>query len=257
MALQPDTDLSLGCWDVQSLRATTFHPRAIDLQLGTQWWETVVGESPEQVLIRPKEKLARLSGVLDENQVALMVRPERVDWGIQAAVEDSSEEGQDIETLGHLANAIDAYSKLFDNWLGISPDVLRLAFGAVLVRKIEDHASANRVFSRFLPDVTLDEMGSEDFLYQINRPRESHRMPGLRINRLTKWSVMQFGTISLEFGPSSGHLTSGPQGLACQLELDINTPAKSTEVFLQEEVGLLFQELVELGKELAREGDIP
>ena len=257
MTLEPDPAHGLNLWNVERLRATTFHPTSIDFEQGTKWWQEVIGESPDQVLTRPKQRVSQQSGDLDENQVTLLVRPERVDWNIQAATDDSDELGQEFETLGPFTSALEPYSKLVNSWLMICPTSSRLAFGAVLVRQVTDFASAIGVLSKYLPDVRLDETGSEDFLYQINRPRDSRQKPGLRINRLTKWSVTQFGTISLELGPSSGNLMSGPRQLACQLELDINTPANSSKPFAREEVGKLFLELLELGKELALEGDIP
>ncbi len=254
---QLDTVQDLDWWHVERLRATTFHPIGTNTQRGSEWWEQVIGDNPDQVLARPKEKHSQLTGILDDNQVTLVVRPERVDWVIQADLGGSNESAQEVETLGPLTHALGTYRKVFEDWLRICPSTVRLAFGAVLMRQVSDYSSAIQFLSRLLPNVELDDAGSEDFLYQINRPRSSQTKSDLRINRLTKWSVVQIGTITLGVETSGGSLTIGPQQLACQLELDINTPASLSEPFNQDEPQSLFSELLELGIELAHKGDLP
>ena len=197
-------------------------------------------------------------GVFEGKQLVLSGRQARVDWNLQAIAGLPSEPMQGLPTLGPLPDSLESFRKVAEKWLNVSPDITRLAFGAVLVIKVADLPSAYQELSQFLPNVSLDKTDSPDFLYQINRPRTSELREGLRINRLSKWSVTQTGTIAINIGPSAGPtLESGSPQSACRLELDINTSAESLTPIPQDKTQVLFKELIELGSEIADKGDIP
>ena len=68
---------------------------------------------------------------------------------------------------------------------------------------------------------------------------------------------MQGGTISIGAAPGLGPAIVGTPQLACRLELDINTSAENTNLIPLEHIRQLFEELVNLGYEIADKGDIP
>lgn len=243
---------------MESLRATTFHRVGMSLEELTKWWREVAGDDPENVVMRPREGVVQVSGPFEGKQLVLGGRTDRVDWILQPVLGHPSTPTYDLPTLGELSPAIKPLNAIVDLWLRKSPDVTRMAFGAILVWPVVDLAEATRELSRLIPNVTLDERSSTDFLYQINRPRTSKSREGLEINRLTKWSRMRYGALAIAIGSDSEVKLSGESGqLACRLELDVNTSAGSLEPIPQDEARELFRELMDLGMEIAAQGDIP
>ena len=101
--------------------------------------------------------------------------------------------------------------------------------------------------------------GATNFMYQINRPRESASVPSFTVNRLSKWSVAAFESVSITVSPSSVRAVGYadfPMHMSA-LELDINTSPKPDALIPSDEIPQLFHELVSLGLEIAERGDIP
>lgn len=248
---------SIESWQVEQLRVTTFHVNGVGDLDPLQMWKKVIGNAPEQVNTRPKDRIIQAHGPFDGKQLTLVTRPGRIDWNLRELMGLPDESMQDLPTIGTLPAVLDSFGKVADQWLNICPDVIRLAFGAHLLKAVADRASASRELSPFLPNVKLTP-DSQDFLYQINRPRAAQSAPNLNINRLTKWSVMQSGTLSIGNLQMSGPIVATRRSqLACRLELDINTQAESTVAIGRIQSQRLLQELVELGSEIAARGDIP
>jgi hypothetical protein len=146
-------------------------------------------------------------------------------------------------------------------WLSDSqiPAVTRLAFGAVIVYPVQDRETGYQVLNPYLPSVDVDPDGAFDFLYQINRPRDSSTgIESLRVNRLSRWSVVQQVYTTFELGARPGRvLALSPQQLACRLELDINTTSDFSGILPADKLPDLFQELVDLGEEIIAKGELP
>jgi len=66
---------------------------------------------------------------------------------------------------------------------------------------------------------------------------------------------VQFVGIQVDQAPTTKIL--GPENFACNVELDISTDKEFQSELPREQLSIIFQELVELGKEIARDGDIP
>ena len=258
MARQDDTTQKAVRWQVESLRATTFHVPGAYVAVSTDTWEQVIGEQPDQVLTRPRQRVVQQSGTFEDKQLALVARQDRVDWIFQGMVGPPGEPMLGPPTLGPLPDALESFMRVTEKWLSVGPTITRIAFGAVLFISVKDLASAYQELSRFLPTVELGGTDSPDFLYQINRPRASKSLPEIRVNRMTKWSVIQGESISIGFRAGGGSvLASASPELACRLELDINTVPESMTSTHQARIQPLFNELVELGSEIAEKGDIP
>jgi hypothetical protein len=67
------------------------------------------------------------------------------------------------------------------------------------------------------------------------------------------------GTGHMEISPFLPQSISYPTSeiYACRLELDINTPQSFQNELPYDQLNNIFQELVDLGREIATEGDIP
>ena len=107
--------------------------------------------------------------------------------------------------------------------------------------------------SAYLP-FDLDEHGSSEFVYRINRPRDSKTLlTPTPINRLSHWSLLWIKITSIV----PGQLVFSPQEHRfCNVELDINTSQLVTEELPKEKLPDLLTELVELATEIVSEGDV-
>jgi len=245
-------------WEAERLRATAFILPGADVSGMPSWWAKAVGEEPDEVLTRPRAGQMQQVGAFEGKRLALVAQPGRVDWNLLATMGTPDESVAGLLTLGPFSATLGPFLNVVRRWLGVCPPVRRLAFGSVLVRPVADLQTGYTELSQFLPKFVLDQTDSSDFLYQINRPRMSTSGIELKLNRLTKWSVMQAGFIEVAVGGAVGaSLASGPLQFACRLELDISTAAESTGEIPKDKIRSVFEELVGLGCEIAVQGDIP
>lgn len=256
-----ESEISTGQrdWQVESFRATTFHNDfSGNAQDVAELWERVAREKLEQVSSRPREGLILAEGPYDGNRLVFSGRPERIDWNLRPTPPSPNVPAEVFVTMGPFLDLLQSLLKVGENWLIESPEITRLAFGSVLVMATVDLPAAHRELDTLLPKVELDPTGSSDFFYQINRPRQSTSNDPVGINRLSKWSVMQGGSLGLAVhGNAEPQFTLGRGYFACRLELDINTAGGLPSPIVGEEAIRLFKELVQLGKEITEKGDIP
>jgi hypothetical protein len=180
----------------------------------------------------------------------MIIQPLRVDW-----VYNKPEEAQ---AIGSFSPSLNLFHRLMNSWFEVAPNALRLAFGGVLLIPVDTKADGYRLLSTLLPSVIIDAEGSSDFSYQINRARISKAgIEGLRINRLSRWSTALWSGSTVLIQGDRVTTTPSERRYASRLEIDINTAADFQGEFRAEQVGTVFSELVELGREIAQEGDIP
>jgi hypothetical protein len=248
----------LSTWQVETLRLTAFpSPTAQVAELA--WWTELVGEPPETRISRPRMGGQQEEGSYRGGKLLLRVRPERIDW-LFTTVHEEEGEVEAFPTIGAFPETVNIFLPLMRRWFDFDtcPPAQRLAFGAVLLQPVEDRSTGYQQLSRYLPHVEVDPEGSSDFLYQINRRRESTSgINGLEINRLSKWSVATWRPARLSVGPAGIGYSKGQEHFACRLELDINTVPNLQEELTREQMPQVLEELVGLGREIAREGDIP
>lgn len=245
-------------WEIGYLRATTFIPdlTAEDAFENT-WWKKVVGNMPEDEHINRQRGVIEQKGTLNGNLLTMVYQLGRVDWVLEAAEQRSPSEGSELLTIGSMSHkTLRPFMMVVKNWLSECPPTNRLAFGAILGKLAADAQTGYEKILPYVPDVQLDPQGISDFFYQINRPRESTSDKGVRINRLSRWSVPLIGTVGVTVDPTISKVSANMQGQhICKLDLDINTTLLDDAVFGNNAYGI-FQELVALGQEIATKGDI-
>jgi hypothetical protein len=144
------------------------------------------------------------------------------------------------------------FKDLMTRWLRDCPPLQRLAVGAALYLPVKDRREAYRQLAKYLrcvPEYSDDE---GDFLYQFNRRRRSSVVPEIKINRLSKWTWVPLGEVTVK----DGKLVE-PAESACLLELDINTMPEFQGTLPRERYVPLFEEMVGLAVEIAARGDVP
>lgn len=238
------TEESTKHWHlVNSLRFSAFFSMSVPIE--NKWWEDVTEYSPDSTTTHLKAGVQITEGQLKDEEIEgkliLMVHPTRIDWQLFPL------NGLAIGTMEDLLNS---FSALIERWIKISPSVQRIAFGALLNTPLKSKKEVCEWVTFYLPKIDLDEESSE-FAFQINRPRVSAKVPNLYINRLSKWSIDTSFVVDLNKSTQFPE----PQ-LSAKLELDISTAPSTSLKFSSEECSILFEELIELGKEIAIKGDI-
>ncbi len=244
--------VGLSTWQAESLRLTCFPSPAKEFK-AENWWQEVIGEPPENTIVRAREGFRQDEGNFNGRKVVLGTHPIRIDWLLKS----NEEEGE--LTVGSFQDGLDSFLELMSRWFKISPHLRRLAFGAILALPVDNRKSGYELMAYYLPNVKLDPIGSSDFLYQINRTRNSQLgIAELEINRLSKWSVAKRGLVRFALSPDA-HVSSFPSSetFSCRLELDINTSGEYKNDIPSDKLVDVFHELVDLAKEIAVKGDIP
>jgi hypothetical protein len=247
----------LEAWQAEILRLTAFPSPAAQLGEPT-WWRDLIGEHPETRISRPRRGGQQEEGRFEGRKLVLRVEPTRIDW-LLAPIDDQAREVEGVPTTGPFPESLQIFLQLILRWFELEtcPPVQRLAFGAILLLPVENPQAGYRQISTYLP-LQLDPEGSSDFSYQINRPRDSTSgISSLKINRLAKWSVLSLTMGELSLGPTSVDYSARQIHHVCRLELDINTALDFRGELSREQLPQIFQELVNLGQEIVREGDIP
>jgi hypothetical protein len=243
-------------WLASVLRLTAF-PDSSENVSGEEWWQqTVGGPSDSQTKRRPIG--LQEVGPFGSGQLVLTVEPRKIDWRlVPTPLEGELPLEEGIPFISEFSAELDRFLRLMFRWLESGcPRLRRLAFGAELWLPVENPTAGLKRLEPLLRSVTIDPGGTRDFFYQINRPRPSLTdIPGLHINRLSKWSIAKLavGLISADQPFDMPIL----ERYFCRLELDVNTEAEYTDTLPQDKLRAIFGELVDLGMEIASEGDIP
>jgi hypothetical protein len=171
-----------------------------------------------------------------------------------------------LHILGGFEESLSSFLDLVRRWFDLPsrPSIQRVALGAVLLQPVESRQAGYRRIAEYLPAVQIDPEGSSDFLYQINRPTKSAIIPGQALNRLSKWYVAAFTPfrIQMQLPPPQaqllpGMLLAGPGIFTCRVEMDLSTSQSYTGELPPDQVAQVYNEMVELAKDIANKGDRP
>jgi hypothetical protein len=248
-----------GTWEAERIRATVFKAGETDLEAAKTWWSTLFEDPPDETVTRARAGQHVLKGVRDGSAIELTLQPGRVDL-LKMTLPISGEVSDPQSTLGPFSENLQSFTKLVRKWFLASPfSATRIALGAILLIPHDSRIEAYNQLSKFIPTVKIDAENSRDIFYQINRPRTSMTdVKGLRVNRLTKWSVGQTGFAQLRVDNNQPlFVPSAPSIFNCRLELDINTDPNSSPLLPKDKLADIFDELATLGAEISIKGDTP
>jgi len=247
----------VSAWKSLVLRLTAFPSKPFQIP-EPSWWLKLLGELPEDRVSKPRETGLLEVGPFHCGRLHLNVLPVKIDWLYTAADDQLITEKEGIPSIGPFLDSLEHFRPLMLRWLDeMCPPIQRLAFGAILTQPVEGHREGYSQLSAYIPSVKLETEGSSDFLYQINRPRNTQTgISGLEINRLCKWSVMKVQALFTTLPPSKVAI-EGLNLFGCRLEMDINTAQDYSSDLPPKQLPQIFQELTDFGKEIAANGDIP
>lgn len=240
-------------WNYQHLRLTAFLEKPLDIR-DISWWKETVGDDPDNININfTGIPIKEEEGFLGELILKLKIEPTRVDWTLNSP---NTQGIEDFPTLGDRVQAVKAFTDIANKWFKNSNllEIKRLAFGSRLQKKVKNRIEGYKDLNKILQSVELDPENSSDFLYQINRPRLSSIIKDLWINRLAIWRVLNSKVLALNLGISpQGNIASDI--FATNLDLDISSDANRESNLPKNDLQDLLSEFIELGNEIAQNGD--
>ena len=249
-----ETDLSQLQWDVVSLRITAFPKPGSEVTSG--WWQRVVDDVPDQQTVNPRSGEFLELGKYGPGILELKINPVSVNWTHR--IEEHQKNVLRV-SLGDFKSTSEKFCSLMNKWFELDgvPTPVRLAFGAILIQPVEDQEGGIVRLSNYIPGVSFNPPPSSDFLYQLNRRRDSRLdIEGLVINRVMKWSLGQQQIMVHHADGRVDFAHATPNSLV-HLEIDINTIPEYEGELETGSLPMIFGELVELGTEIAEKGDIP
>ena len=239
-------------WKTEILRLTVFQGTGQTPFDPSGWWQAIAGVSPESTVTKSRTGERVESGPFGGGVLVLHTQPGRGDWLLLGPPEMA-------EPFAELRfpEATETFRDALRTWLEDRPNVARLALGAIVKLPVDDSEAGYRRISDYLP-FDVDPVTSSDFLYQINRARQSTVLPSVRVNRLSKWSVGRSirAVVIPDQVPLTLSLHEVPQSSSCRLELDINTSTDSPFPLPNARLPALFDEFVDWAREIISEGDI-
>lgn len=232
-------------WETESLRASVFGDVP---NMSLPDFKALTGNLPSQVVNAPATGLTQETGLYKGFTVVAVRAQDRADLFLLP---------QDVAattppTIGALPAVLDELEKLATLWLKDNTrDATRLALGVSLAINAPTLPDAQKLLLAQLPNYANDQNSIQDFSLQINRPRTLTSIAGLRVNRLTRWTV----AINMVIPVGVQIMGQPPQVPRAQLEMDLNTPPGS--VIPRAQIVPVFGELMKLADEIAVKGDIP
>lgn len=257
-------------WQVESFRATAFYDVGKTQFDASKLWSSLVHRQPDQLSSRPNEKIQIAQGRYGGNEkyIQCTTRPDRVDWTLQAPQAQANitpigapvMASPNLPVIGTIGASLPPFLELVERWLKMNPEVIRLAFGAVLMYEATDQNEANQKIATLLPTIDLGNSSSDsvsDLLFRINRKTVA-RIDGseILVNRISTWSTVQIGSVGFAISGGGPVQVLGQSGsFACRLELDVNTANNLGHPSIQRDASSIFAKLAHYGQAIAMEGD--
>ena len=249
-------------WLCDSLRVSAIWRSPIPVESPLSW-EAVAGAAPEIHESQPRQGTTKDAGPIGDGARTLELRtgPGRIDWLLLPIfnLPMLADLSRSIPNLGEVGDALRAFDAFLFEQAAAAYAAPRLALGVTALHPAPDRDSSYSELRSILSTISPNLDGSSDFLYQINRPRESSAAPGVTINRLARWgSVVMAGITVQSFVPqASGSVTQvqTPTAHATRIELDLSTSAeRESELPLESRVPLL-REMATLAMQVIEQGD--
>ncbi len=250
-----EVNIGFGEWDIESLRVSLFSPVGSLISAKQDIWQKVTDNEPDSIDTRPRERVTRAVGSVDKNNLQLLIREDRLDWIIQPNI-DSHLPTDPVLTLKDTNETLALLQKATRYSLETISIVQRFAFSPVLIKHVSEPTAGLSQLSRYLPRLDTASMEGSDFIYQNNVRQRSTSVPHVRINRLSKWSIAQIGSLELKVRASERpHVNTPSIRYARMLNLDVNSDP-TTGAVSGDKIPGLFDELVTLANQVATKGDI-
>ena len=238
----------VAAWQAEHLRLTLFHSPT---NIGAGVWREFTHEDPSEQTTQAKAAIIREQGPFRGGVLVTEIRPDRVDVVHSAAMDAASS----LPIIGPCESLFSEFVQSGCEWLSTQKhDVRRVALGSALLLPGPDRETGYRRLAAYLP--FAPDPSAFDFVYQINRRRDSTSVPQLLLNRLSRWSVVKVQATAISFAPgTSTAYAIGDPTFACRMELDVNTAVEGGTPIPPNRMADLLHELATLSHEIIESGD--
>ena len=247
------THIDLKSWQTEGLRHSAFLLEPLSLT-DISLWEPLLGHPPAERSSKPLEQFVKEEGPFSDGWLSVEARANRIDWRLGYNPRNIP---QALPVVGPYDKLQESFLSLMQQWLRTCPATNRLAYGAVLLLPRDSLSEAYSTLDGLLSDVHINSQTARDFLYRINRRRQSENLGNrVEINRLSTWSVIEIARIDIDISSGKArNILNALDGKLCRLELDINTVPEFEGPISAEEAAILTQELFTFASEIASNGD--
>jgi hypothetical protein len=236
-------------WQLEFARVIAF-PGEPALGLKQTWWQVVASAQPDDYTLTQTKGSHEERGTFQDVGLSLTIEHHRIEWLVEPLGTPAEADGR-LPTIGPFRERIPWFASLMAPWLAdLAPPVLRLAFVCKLLQPADTQEEVYRVLQRLLPRVNLTPRPN-DFLFHVNRRRNSRAVGGVEINRMSTWSKLN---VLLSVEP--GKPFTWPEKGYSAVQVDINTAPEKGELLPAKALPGLFAELVGLGLEIGERGDV-
>lgn len=150
-----------------------------------------------------------------------------------------------ISVLPHLILAV-------NNWLvGSNVDVNRIALGGRAMLPSKDRDDAYDKFAEKVKLVSVKKNEQSEINFQVNLPRASKNVSGIKINAVSAWAVSAFKFFQISSNMTS---TTGDEQYFLHCVPDISTDADRVGFLLKDDMSKLFDEFRDVFEEFLEEG---
>ena len=245
----------VGKWELLQIQLIAF-PIESQFSVRRDWWRELCGNDPSATsrnalqLIEQGEYLGQI--------LTVAIDLPRVSWSLNPKI-NPEVELHPIQTIGPFPDVRDQFVELMKRWVADKcPAIKRIGLAGKMVQRIVDHDAGYTLLGRYLKTVQVS-LDSSEFLYRINRHRQSVSISTLMLNRLATWAFAKFFMQMRAGNPGdlSHGISTENSAEGCLLEFDINTPQDNQKELPRDKLPALISEFADLATEIAARGDVP
>lgn len=207
-------------------------------------WATIFGGEPDNMQVQRPINSRQESRNIGAAKILLINSPGRTDIVLDSGVPlESVDAAVEREFWGFITTYLPKENRR----------VARIALGAMAFSKANDRISGYQVLKGLLKNVAVEPEKTSDLTYSINWPTTSSTDSSIKVNRISKWAVIQ--TANFQFGPNMNILSSLPTMSAVQVEVDINTQVEPVGDAITGKLMLWVNELEQYLSSILAEGE--
>ena len=241
-------------WLAQQLRISIF-PEIGILDSSKDLWPKSKKIGLDNENIDKNAGIKTYEGNFANFKLALAVSPIKIDLVFFVALPFQIDKNNtQINTIGTFRESINIFSEVSAIWFKDNnfPKIIRLAFGANLIKSAESKKDAYAELAKYVPlEINPEKMS--DFNLRMNLFKPSKIIDKLIINRLSTWNSLTI-TPELALIGAPHTVKMLPPKYISHVELDINTSQENKEAIDENKVLELYDELINNAIEVSEKG---
>jgi hypothetical protein len=250
-------------WQAQNFRLSIFLGTTHQVE-ESDWVVISGGKKPENTI--GQNNIKHIWGAALGGALRISSQPARIDIILIPSTPAVPTRLDDLLYVGEFFSHIEVFRQATKKWLdNISFDILRIAFGSMIISPHKSMEATYTTVRRMLKSVRLDSGNAKDVSFSINWLTRSEKSNETLLNRVTKFSSVAFqsqltvGVPGFPMANLPGALRSEslPAVYAATLEIDHSSDAERSTPLPRERIVAIYEELLNLAIENAKMGEVP